>query len=86
VTKHWVLALDATYRYQGNTAVGGYNISRPTQSIQVNSGDTDAFGLAPAIEYNWKRNLGVLVGARVIPAGHNTGFTITPAVAINFVH
>jgi hypothetical protein len=50
VTKHWVLALDATYRHQGNTPVGGYNISDPNQPVRLNSGDTEAFGLAPAIE------------------------------------
>jgi hypothetical protein len=44
------------------------------------------FGFAPAIEYSWKPNLGVLLGARVIPASHNIHATITPAVAINFVH
>jgi hypothetical protein len=84
VTKHWVLAVDATYRHQANTPVTGYNISDPTQPVRLNSGSTVAFGLAPAIEYNFTHNLGVLLGARVIPAGRNTGFTITPAVAINF--
>jgi hypothetical protein len=86
VTKHWVLALDATYRHQGNTPVGGYNISDPNQPVRLNSGDTEAFGLGPAIEYNWKPTLGVLFGARGIPAGRNTALTITPAIAVNFVH
>lgn len=87
LTRRWVLALDATYRHQGNTPVTGYDIlgSSPAR-IQLNSGPSDAFGLAPAIEYNWKRNLGVLIGARVIAAGRNTAATVTPAVAINFVH
>jgi hypothetical protein len=86
ITKHWVLALDATYRHQGNTAVTGSNISDSSQSIHLNSGTTDAFGLAPAIEYNWRRSLGVLLGVRLIPAGRNTSSTITPAMAVNFVH
>lgn len=86
VTKRWVLALDATYRRQGNTAVNGYNVSDPGQPIRLNSGPVDAFGLAPAIEYNWKSNLGVLVGTRLIPVGRNTSATITPALAVNFVH
>jgi hypothetical protein len=86
VTKHWVLALDATYRHQGNTPVTGYNISDPTEAVRLNSGSTDAFGLAPAIEYNWKSNIGILLGARLIPAGRNTAVTITPAIAVNFVH
>jgi hypothetical protein len=86
VTKRWVLALDATYRHQGNTPVAGYNISNPVQPIRLNSGSTDAFGLAPAIEYNWKSTVGILLGTRVIPVGRNTAFTITPAIAVNIVH
>ena len=86
VSRHWALALDATYRHQGNTPVTGYNITDPTQSIRLNSGVSEAFGLAPAIEYNWNRKLGVLLGTRLIPAGRNTAATITPAIAINFVH
>lgn len=87
LTRRWVLALDATYRHQSTTALTGYNILNSTPArIQLDSGSSDAFGLAPAIEYNWKRNLGVLVGARVIAAGRNATATITPAIAINFVH
>jgi hypothetical protein len=91
LTRNWVLALDVTYGHNGNTRVAGYNILDPNSmqnpsSILLNSGTSDAFGFAPAIEYNWKPNLGVLLGTRLIPAGHNTSATITPAVAINFVH
>lgn len=86
VTKHWVFALDATYRDQGNTPVVGYNTSSSSQPIRLNSGSSDAFGLAPAIEYNWKSNLGILLGVRFIPIGRNTSTTISPALAINFVH
>ena len=86
MTRHWVLALDATYRYQVNTAVRGYNVLTRHSPVQLNSGISDAFGLAPAIEYNSKNNLGVLVGVRLIPSGRNTTDTITPALAINFVH
>ena len=87
LTRRWVLALDAVCRHQGNTAVSGYNVLDPNRSaLQLNSGASDAFQLAPAIEYNWKRNIGVLLGTRLIPAGRNTPATITPAIAINYVH
>ncbi len=86
VTRRWVLALDATYRHQSNTPVTGYNIADPTAPIRLNSGSSDAFGLAPAIEYNLTSKLGVLVGTRLIPDGRNTPVTISPALAINFVH
>jgi hypothetical protein len=91
LTRRWVLALDVTYRHSGNTRVAGYNILDPNSvqnppSIRLDSGSSDGFGFAPAIEYSWKPNLGVLLGARVIPPGHNTTASITPVVAINFVH
>jgi hypothetical protein len=86
LTRRWVLALDATYRHQGNTPVNGFNTSSPLQPVHFDSGSSDALGLAPAIEYSWKRNLGVLLGARFIPAGRNTNASISPAIAINFVH
>ncbi len=91
LTRSWVLALDATHRHNGNTRAIGYNILDPNgaqnpDSIQLDSGSSEVFAFAPAIEYSWKPNLGVLLGARLIPATHNTHATVTPAVAINFVH
>jgi hypothetical protein len=52
----------------------------------MNTGSSDVFGFAPAIEYNLRSNLGIILGTRVIPASHNTNATITPVMAINFVH
>ncbi|HWE86520.1 MAG TPA: hypothetical protein VG267_16370 [Terracidiphilus sp.] len=90
-TRKWVLAMDATYRNTGNTRVSGGYASGPgsgpgASSEVTNSGWSDAVGLSPAIEYSWKPTIGVLLGVRLIPAGHNTTETITPAIAINFVH
>jgi len=89
LTRSWVLALDATYRHQRNTHVTENNtVDVEAQSpdiLRLDTGATDAVGFAPAIEYSWKPNLGVLLGVRVIAAGRNAAATITPAVAINFV-
>lgn len=81
-----VLAFDATYRHQYNTAVTGYNISNPAELVSLNSDSSQAFGLAPAIEYNFNSKVGVIAGMRVFPAGKNTRNSITPAIAINIVH
>jgi hypothetical protein len=86
MTRSWVLAFDATYRHQYNTAVTGYNISSPAELGSLNSGSSQAFGLAPAIEYNFSGKIGVIAGIRVFPAGKNTSNSITPAIAINIVH
>jgi len=87
MTRNWVLALDATYSYAGNTRVSGFDTLIPNSPMtQLNIGSSEAFGLAPAVEYNWTPKVGVLVGVRLIPAGRNVQATITPAVAVNFVH
>ena len=87
LTRSWVLACDLFYRHGGNTRVTGTNAYEPlAPGIQADSGTSDTFGLAPAIEYNWKSSLGVILGARVSAAGRNTAATITPVMAINYVH
>ncbi len=78
VTENWVLAMDEYYRHGANTTVTGNN------SV-MNLGTNDTYALAPAVEYNWTPNVGVLLGVRLIPAGHNSSITITPVAAINIV-
>jgi len=89
LTRSWVLASDVIYRHSANTRVSGTTLpglGGDAPAIKLDSGSSDAVGLAPAIEYSWKANLGVLLGARVIAAGRNTAATITPVLAINYVH
>jgi hypothetical protein len=82
-----VLALDATYTHTGNTRVTGTNAATggsPGSPVQIDSGTIDAVGFAPAVEYSWKPNLGVLFGVRILAIGHNMPATVTPAIAINY--
>src|SRR6185295_9049482 len=67
LTRNWVLALDAIYRHKGTTRVAGDDVRDPNSSpnpsrVQLSSGPSDTFAFAPAIEYNWKSNWGVLLG------------------------
>ncbi|MFZ0871779.1 MAG: transporter, partial [Rhodanobacter sp.] len=90
-TRNWVLAFDLTYSHDRNTSVTGVDrldsngLPYPS-SVRLNSGSSIAFGFAPAIEYNWNSNVGVLFGTRVIVGGRNTVTTVTPAVALNVVY
>jgi hypothetical protein len=73
LTRSWVLALDATYRYQSSTRVIGSDEApslgvQNTRPIRLNTGFSDAIGFAPAIEYSWNSKVGILFGTRVIPA------------------
>ena len=54
--------------------------------VRVESAVSHTLAVAPALEFSWRNNIGVLFGVRVIAAGRNTPFTITPAIAVNFVH
>jgi hypothetical protein len=83
--RNWLLAMDVTYLHAGNTRVRGYNLADHGYA-NIDLGSSDAFGLALAIEYIWSSKLGALLGVRVIPAGRKTTATVTPAVAISFVH
>jgi hypothetical protein len=84
LTRNWVLALDLVYQRDGNTRVRGSDGG--SQPIEVHSGSSWQFQVAPAIEYNWSGNVGVIVGARWIAAGRNTSASITPVAAINLVY
>ena len=91
LSQRWVLALDVTYSHARNTRVLGSDSMDGTglpRMIEVrrNSGTSSGFGFAPAVEYSWTPNLGVLFGVRVITGGHNNVGTLTPAFAINYVH
>jgi hypothetical protein len=91
ITQRWVLAMDMTYSYNSNTRVNGVNVQEIdglpyAQNVALNSGPSEAYGVAPAIEYNWSPNIGVLLGTRIIFGGHNTVGTVTPAIALNVVY
>lgn len=85
LSRRWALALDVTYRRSRGTRVDGYDAGLPAMPVRRNSGPSEAFGLAPAIEYSWNANLGLLFGTRLI-TGRSTVTTITPALALNYVH
>jgi len=82
LTREWVLALDVIYNHADATMMSG---SYGPRQVWSDSGTSDGVGIAPAIEYSWTPNLGVLLGTRIIAAGHNTPASVTPAVAVNYV-
>src|SRR6185312_17467519 len=89
LTRSWVLALEFNNRYQARTRVRGMDAgadsSDAPESVRLDAPPADAFAIAPAVEYSWTPNIGVLLALRVIPPGHNTTRSITPAIAINIV-
>lgn len=80
LTKEWVLAFDIEGDHWGKTKVTG----RDGSGAVVNSTSPKSWniGFAPAVEYNWSDRAGVIVGVWIVPKGHNTQSSVTPAVAI----
>ena len=89
LTRTWVLALELNNRYRSRTRVRGTEIGADSAGagvpVRLDAQAADAFAIAPAVEYSWTPNIGVLLALRVIPPGHNTSRSITPVVAINIV-
>lgn len=83
MAQRWVLAFDLAYHYAKGAHVDGV-IDAMHLAYRLRS--SAYFGFAPAVEYNWRSNLGVLVGVRIFTGGHNSATTITPAIALNYVY
>ena len=89
VTREWVLALDLVYSHSRSTRVSGRNLDEISQvetPVSYRISASDSLAIAPAVEYSWKPNLGVLLGTRFIPKWGSTPASVTPAIAINYVH
>lgn len=90
LTLNWVAALDVAYAHNASTRVTGRysqlsNGASTSASIESDSGSSSSLSLAPAIEYNWSSTAGIIIGAKWVAAGRNTGAAIIPVAAINLV-
>ncbi len=87
VTRRWALALDVVYERTGFGSISGLYEPGDTVApgaVQLRIDRSEAFALAPAIEYSLNGNLGVLLGTRFKFRGHNSAPSVTPALAITF--
>lgn len=89
ITRQWALAAEFACWHGNRNKLDGLNLNTPDPTapdpIQIRSNTSDSYAFAPAIEYSFNSNVGVLLGARYMTGKHTTT-TITPAVALNFVH
>jgi len=80
VTREWVLAFDVEADHWGQTHVTGRNASGAT--VDQTTPKSWNVGFAPAVEYNWSDRAGAIFGIWIVPKGHNTQASVTPAIAI----
>ena len=81
-TEHWVLALDNSFNYAWPTQFTPD--SDPTGAKTTLTGTVTQFSLAPAFEYLFNEQLGVVAGVWFSVAGRNTNDFVTPTVAVNY--
>jgi hypothetical protein len=86
LTRNWAAAIDLWAERDDSTRLMGFNDQggRVT-AVSSRSGRGRELYLAPAIEYNFSNNLGVIAGARIFAWGRNETALATPVIAINYV-
>jgi len=80
LTENWALALDVLSLYALETDFRGYS-DKP-----VGSPSSVQISLAPAIEYNFSKSLGIIAGSWFTVAGRNSTSFWSAAAAINYFY
>ncbi|SDD32016.1 transporter [Kordiimonas lacus] len=80
LSRSWVLAVDLSYSHTERTSVQGL---LDGGAYAYRSGTADSFAIAPAVEYSWSENKGILAGVRIVPKSHGTPSSITPVIALS---
>jgi hypothetical protein len=82
LSQRWVLAADILNSYSGGPSVSGFT---GTGFVNLRSGSSDSWAVAPAVEYNWSPNYGIIAGVLFNFAGHNASSYVAPQIALNMV-
>lgn len=70
--QRWVLALDAVE-----------DLSKATHPVPVINLTSESFSLAPAVEFNFSRRVGLIAGAEFTLMGRNSASAVIPQLAVN---
>lgn len=79
ITQNWVFAMDTYYSHFNKIRFSG----NPGENASVGAPSTEGFSLAPAIEYNWSANIGMIGGVWFSIAGRNSARFVNAVLAFN---
>ncbi|QDH14980.1 hypothetical protein E3E11_02865 [Oecophyllibacter saccharovorans] len=82
ITREFLFAIDMYQSWGASTVTRGHQDGVHQYD---RTGWSTSFNLAPALEYNWNPNWGVIMGVIVPTMGHNTDAALQPQVAISSV-
>lgn len=83
LAQKWALALDAVYAHGNRTHFSGQKGKTNGVTNSISAPSSEQFSLAPAFEYNWNANCGLIAGCWFSVAGRNTARFVNPVIAIN---
>jgi hypothetical protein len=84
ITQNWVAAIDISYTHSGKTTFSGNPGVTPSGAIATVGGPSnDQISIAPAIEYNFNKTVGIVGGVWFTVAGRNSSAFVTPSIAVN---
>ena len=87
LSRNWALAFDAVSRYAPSRkfkGVAGFTAAGTPDTLS--KGAFAEYSLAPAIEYNWNANLGIIIGAWFTVAGRNVDAFTSWVSAFNYFY
>lgn len=83
-TQEWVFACDLQYHHNNNNRFSGFaGTDFDGDAASVTHPSSEQWSIAPAIEYNWSKNIGVIGGVWFSFAGRNTSQFVSGVVALN---
>jgi hypothetical protein len=85
LTQRWTLALDLRAVYQSKTTFSGQKGLTSTGRVASIGGPANTnYSMAPAIEYNFNKKMGLVAGPWLSVAGKNSSEFLTWAIAFNY--
>ncbi len=86
-TRKWVFALDCEYDHKNRTRFKGHpGFSAPKVPAVVGGPSSELISFAPALEYNFDENLGVIGGVWFTAAGRNAPKFTSGVISLLYVH
>ena len=84
LTQRWALACDFYYSHKDKSRFSGYKGTYQNGTpARVKRPSSEQFSLAPALEYNWSKNLGVIAGSWFTIGGRNSSEFTSAIAALN---
>jgi hypothetical protein len=83
LARKWALALDVLYVHSNHTRFSGHKGETDGVPNAIGGPSSEQFSLAPAIEYNWNGNYGIIAGVWFSIAGRNTTEFVNGVIALN---